>query len=40
MCCYSAALFTVIKADKGDVLDANAAERQRIFTAVKAFGLN
>lgn len=40
MCCYSAALFTVIKADKGDVLDANAAERRRIFTAVKAFGLN
>ncbi|XP_075868435.1 uncharacterized protein LOC142877862 isoform X5 [Nelusetta ayraudi] len=40
MCCYSAALFTVMKADKGDVLHANAAERQRIFTAVKAFGLN
>lgn len=40
MCCYSAALFTVIQAGKGDVLDANGAERQRIFTAVKALGFN
>lgn len=40
MYCYSEALFTVIQAGKEDLSNAKGAERQRIFKAAKAFGLN
>ncbi|XP_051275436.1 signal-regulatory protein beta-2-like [Dicentrarchus labrax] len=37
---YSAVVFTMMKTDRGAIKDAKAAERERIYTAVKAFGLD
>ncbi|KAL7395376.1 hypothetical protein ABVT39_015400 [Epinephelus coioides] len=37
---YSAVVFTVMKTGSGAIKDSRAAERQRIYTAVKAFGLD
>ncbi|XP_051810416.1 uncharacterized protein LOC110968794 [Acanthochromis polyacanthus] len=37
---YSAVTFTVVKTDSGAIKEAKAAERERIYTAVKAFGLD
>ncbi|KAL7395472.1 hypothetical protein ABVT39_017463 [Epinephelus coioides] len=37
---YSAVVFTVTKTGSGAIKDSRAAERQRIYTAVKAFGLD
>ncbi|XP_018549244.2 uncharacterized protein LOC108895063 [Lates calcarifer] len=40
MSVYSAVVFTMIKAGGGAIKDGKAAERERIYAAVKAFGLN
>ncbi|XP_049442819.1 signal-regulatory protein beta-2-like isoform X2 [Epinephelus fuscoguttatus] len=37
---YSAVVFTVMKTGSGAIKDSRAAERQRIYAAVKAFGLD
>ncbi|XP_027141783.1 uncharacterized protein LOC109138837 isoform X1 [Larimichthys crocea] len=37
---YSAVVFTVMKTDRGAIKDAKAAERERIYTAFKTFGLD
>uniref|UniRef100_A0A8C4NR34 Ig-like domain-containing protein n=1 Tax=Dicentrarchus labrax TaxID=13489 RepID=A0A8C4NR34_DICLA len=37
---YSAVVFTMMKTDRGAIKDAKAAERERIYTAVKAFVLD
>ncbi|XP_069027610.1 uncharacterized protein [Embiotoca jacksoni] len=37
---YSAVVFTMMKADRNAVKDAKAAEREKIYTAVKALGLD
>nr|AFK25807.1 immunoglobulin superfamily protein [Sciaenops ocellatus] len=37
---YSAVVFTVMKTDRGAIKDAKAAERERIYAAVKTFGLD
>ncbi|XP_044061709.1 uncharacterized protein LOC122880529 [Siniperca chuatsi] len=37
---YSAVVFTVMKTDSGAIKDGKAAERERIYAAVKAFGLD
>ncbi|KAI3351119.1 hypothetical protein L3Q82_005684 [Scortum barcoo] len=37
---YSAVLFVMMKTDSGAISDAKAAERERIYAAVKAFGLD
>lgn len=37
---YSAVVFTVMKTGSGGTRDAKAAERERIYTAVRAFGLD
>ncbi|XP_073343804.1 uncharacterized protein [Pagrus major] len=37
---YSAVVFTMMKTDRGAMKHAGAAERERIYTAVKAFGLD
>ncbi|XP_027132450.1 uncharacterized protein LOC104939274 [Larimichthys crocea] len=37
---YSAVVFTVMKTDRGALKDAKAAERERIYAAVKTFGLD
>ncbi|XP_044061708.1 signal-regulatory protein beta-2-like isoform X2 [Siniperca chuatsi] len=37
---YSAVVFTVMKTDSGSIKDGKAAERERIYAAVKAFGLD
>ena len=37
---YSAVVFTVMKTDRGVMKHAEAAETGRIYTAVKAFGLD
>ena len=40
MCVYSGVVFTMMKTDRGAIKDATAAERERIYAAVKAFGLD
>lgn len=37
---YSAAVFTMMKTGSGGTRDANAVDRERIYAAVKAFGLD
>ena len=37
---YSAAVFTVMKTDRGVMKHAEAAETERIYSAVKTFGLD
>ncbi|KAF1384996.1 hypothetical protein PFLUV_G00126020 [Perca fluviatilis] len=39
-CIYSAVVFTVMKTGSGAIKDSKAAERQRSYAAVKAFGLD
>lgn len=37
---YSAAVFTMMKTGSGGVRDPKAVDRERIYAAIKAFGLN
>nr|XP_046261688.1 uncharacterized protein LOC124067937 [Scatophagus argus]XP_046261689.1 uncharacterized protein LOC124067937 [Scatophagus argus] len=40
ICIYSAAVFTMMKTGKGGTRDANQVDKERIYAAVKALGLN